>query len=168
MRWPSAHLPLGTRHAARHGCPIPSPFAEPVQHSSSPSQNLPVVSPQSTQGLGLQSTDRTDMRVPDLSSSHWLPSCSSSLQRRDLFVDMPDSRVHSGKLLGLQAGALGFLKGPHRRTADPEAAPQAAKLECLNCPQGYKSSDGRLRKHSKGLPGYLKHPCNHTQLYFQK
>ena len=66
---------------------------------------------------------------------------------------------------GLQAGALGFLKDPHRSTANTEAAPQAAKQECHNCPQGYRSSDGRLSKHSKGLPGYLRHPCNHTQLY---
>ena len=69
---------------------------------------------------------------------------------------------------GLQAGALGFLKDPHRSTANTEAAPQAAKQECHNCPQGYRSSDGGLSKHSKGLPGYLRHPCNHTQLYFSK
>ena len=164
MRWPSAHLPLGTRHAARHGCPIPSPFAEPVQHSSSPSQNLPVVSPQSTQGLGLQSTDRIDMRVPDLSSFHCSPSCSSSLQRRDLCADMPDSRVHSGNAARAPLWGPWVPQGPLRRSADPEAAPQAAKQECYNCPKDYKSSDGGLEKHSKGLPGYLKHPCNHTQL----
>ena len=114
MRWPSAHLPPGTRHSARHGCPIPSPFAEPVQHSSSPSQNLPVVSPQSTQGLGLQSTDRIDMRVPDLSSFHCSPSCSSSLQRRDLCADMPDSRVHSGNAARAPLWGPWVPQGPPR------------------------------------------------------